>query len=127
MSLELANSAVTAMQLICSLQLATPDGDAFVGPERQVSIAVAGETALVRGSGEFGLDIDWRASPGWHGSVELKPQHAKLPLVGLIVPRKDKTFGVFWANTERLKANGAPITQVAGDCQAKSSKHGDGG
>jgi hypothetical protein len=118
--------AVAAQTLVlsCTLQAVSADGSALIGPEHKVTLSGPAHSVLIKqdaeihvaGAEALGLAADWKTSPNFHGSVQILPGQGGSPLSGLLVPNKDGAFSIFWANRERLKPDGAPISEVSGIC-----------
>ncbi|MGV2496419.1 hypothetical protein [Pelagerythrobacter aerophilus] len=116
--------AAQALALSCILHATSADGSMLIGPEHKVTLSGPSHSVLVRENAEIyltgaealGLASDWETGPNFHGSVLILPKQDGAPLSGLLVPNEGGTFSIFWANNERLKPNGAPITEVSGVC-----------
>jgi hypothetical protein len=116
--------AAQTLALSCTLQAVSADGSALVGPEHKVTLRGPTHSVLIKqdaeihvaGAEALGLAADWKTSPNFHGSVRILSRQDGSPLSGLLIPNDGGTFSIFWANRERLKPDGAPISEVSGIC-----------
>ena len=112
------------MSLTCALHVVSEDGSALIGPAHKVtlsgpahSVPIARDAEInLAGAEGLGLAADWKTRPNVHGSVQILSGREGSTMTGLLIPRKDSAFDIFWANSKRLTASGAPITEVSGIC-----------